>query len=969
MDNFNDFVTNNVIHRLNPSNQWYKWNANGTNFFYANVNRLVSDRRREAFMHYLNTVGINFDVLILVETFFKDEVNVLNLPGYKSYHSIRDKNESKRKGDGGGVSIYVANSIKSSKIFSSTRNGNEFLLIHLSILNLNVLGLYRPPDTSQSRFVEDLSDILESYQNIKTLLFGDINMNLLLDSSVSDAYTNMLASNGYVILNKLSGEFATRISNTISSVIDHVITNCLDTTHKLVLVDNSFSDHRHVFLNLVTSSYIAPQLKFVTKIFTNFERVKSESSVFLEGDLNISQFQSELQQSILRNTSKTVRRVKLITFKNPWFNESTRKSQKMRDAMYKKMKKYPNNLTYPILYMAAAKRHVDLITETKRNYYSRKLESSRDDQIHTWKLFNELMHGKKEYKASEMFLEVGDKTLSDNHEVAEKLNEHFSTIGEKLASSIPDVTRVVQKTPASTIILDDFIPTDVEEVEAIISCLNVNAAPGPDGISLKLLKSMGRPFSNYIAAEINKSFELGIFPDSLKIARIIPLFKGGGSHKPEDYRPISILSVLSKIYETVLKNRLEQHFQINTSVNENQFGFAKRSNTTAAAVNLMRVIYAKLNKHGHKTKVGAVFIDLQKAFDTVSHKIFLDKLCEAGVRGQFHKIISSFLTNRKQFVVVGDAESQTRELNYGIGQGTILGPLIFSIFINDLFNLKLNSFLQLYADDGVFVFEAPNHSELKAKMEEDMKMFSIWLDENKLSLNVGKTKYMIFKLSRLENNLDPTFNSFNVGHGVVHKVDNFEYLGLVIDSGLTFADHVAKVVKKIRPYVGILSRIKYYLSTKSLKMLYFAHIHSHIHYMLPLYGACRKSHLDELELMHKKSIKTVFKLSHLHPTADVYRKGIPDVHTLTKRETVLLIHKIKNNLLKNNYRLPQVHEKTGRTTRQSENIEVQRAHGHIKDTLFYDGINLYNTLPLSLKNEKSIAAFKLASLKFFENQD
>lgn len=226
---------------------------------------------------------------------------------------------------------------------------------------------------------------------------------------------------------------------------------------------------------------------------------------------------------------------------------------------------------------------------------------------------------------------------------------------------------------------------------------------------------------------------------------------------------------------------------------------------------------------------------------------------------------------------------------------------------------------------------------------------------------------MIFH--RFENYLDPVFNHFDFGRGVVQRVDNFEYLGLVIDSGLTFESHVHKVVKKIRPYVGILSRIKYCLPIKCMKMLYYAHIHSHIHYMLPLYGSCRESHRSELEMLHKKSIKYVFKLPYLHPTVKVYKNGIPDINTLIKRETVLLIHKIKHNLLKNNYRLAPVNERTGRSTRNSGNIDVPRAHtGFIKDTLFHDGLDLYNKLPSHLKIEKSIQTFKSGTLKFFEEQ-
>lgn len=245
--------------------------------------------------------------------------------------------------------------------------------------------------------------------------------------------------------------------------------------------------------------------------------------------------------------------------------------------------------------------------------------------------------------------------------------------------------------------------------------------------------------------------------DYLKAARVITIFKSDDPNKCKNYRPISILSVISKIYETVLKTRLEDHLFTNKLIHENQFGFMKKSNTSAAVINFLKSVYDGLNKKKkNKQRVGAIYLDLQKAFDSVSHKLFVEKLEKLGVAGNFLNIMQSFLYNRKQYVQIGNEKSVERNIKYGIGQGTILGPLIFTIFINELVSLELHSKSQFYADDGVFILCAPTNQILKQLMIDDMTQINQWLTANKLSLNVKKTKFMVFQKS--VDLSDPVFN-------------------------------------------------------------------------------------------------------------------------------------------------------------------------------------------------------------------
>lgn len=959
-DSFNQFTGSNLINTINPVDSWYKWNTDGLNFFYANVNRLISDKRRESFLVYLCKFKINFDIIILVETFYENQINILNITGYNSYHTIRNTN-------GGGVSIYVNNCHSSQKIDSYIVNGNEFLLIKLDSLRLNVGGIYRPPDTSLSNFLIDFQSFVNKSDRAKLLIFGDINLNLLTDSSINVAYKNLFTLNGMVLLNLINEENATRMSNTLPSIIDHVASNCLSNKHKLILLDNSFSDHRHVILN-VSMKNESDQMSSLLRVkkFTNYKAVHDETLKTLNESLTIADFQHEISRITNNNTSVNKVKVKKIKLKNPWFSNEALKLQKLKDFYYKKKKKYPCNPTWQSYFDDFNRKYYEAIVRDKKSYCEVKLHENIDNPRNLWRFFGELMHGKKEVNSQIIKVKKDNNLLSDPKAVANEFNEFFTTIGSKLNSTLPNITRHSNKYVIRNP-LSDFEQTSPGEIQEIVESLKPNAATGHDNISLQFLKTLDTPVYKYLSKEINRCLSEGIFPETLKIAKVVPLHKDGDKQDCNNYRPISVLSVISKIFEKVIKSRLENHLEANHLIHENQFGFTRLSNTTAATMNLLNQIYTKSNKKkALQPRLGAIFIDLKKAFDTVSHGILLEKLNEMGVQGIFLRILKSFLSNRKQFVQINNEKSDEKEIPFGIGQGTILGPLLFTVFINDLLSLRLNSYPQLFADDGVMLFEASTNSELETKMISDMNILYEWLVQNKLSLNVGKTKFLIWH--KFDNPLDPTFDNLQFSAGVLERVETYEYLGLVLDSELSFKKHVEKVISKINPYVGILGRLKYYLPVRHLKLIYYAYIHSSIHYVLPAYGSCLKTHTNELNMIHKRALKNVFKLPFDHPTTKVYEKGIPKLEIMIAQEMVLLQFRMRNNLIKTNFSATYRQDVSGRQTRQSDDLDIAfTQHNFIKDTFFFKGVSLFNSLPSHIKVLSNIDEFKRESLRFLEN--
>lgn len=274
--------------------------------------------------------------------------------------------------------------------------------------------------------------------------------------------------------------------------------------------------------------------------------------------------------------------------------------------------------------------------------------------------------------------------------------------------------------------------------------------------------------------------------------------------------------------------------------------------------------------------------------------------------------------------------------------------------------LELHSKTQLYADDGVLLCSADTYQLLQKYLAEDMDILSNWLIRNKLSLNIAKTKYLLFNSS--ESVLDNSFDKVDFSAGSILRVDSYEFLGLTIDSGLTFKAHIEKICKRIRPYVGIMHRLKYYLQTREMKLIYYAYIHSNIHYLLPVYGSSSKSSLNELEILHKKSLKAIYKLPFDNPTVDVYSRGIIDIHTMIKHEMLILLYKMQNNLIKTNFAFSTRNQISGRSTRQARDLEVNVAQlTQINGSIFNQGYKLFNSLHDNIKNLKTLEQFKLES--------
>ena len=526
----------------------------------------------------------------------------------------------------------------------------------------------------------------------------------------------------------------------------------------------------------------------------------------------------------------------------------------------------------------------------------------------------------------------------------------FSNIGTNLSSSI----KLEDRNAAFTDYLHNptdhrftFSQINEREVLSIINKLKNKTSSGKDGISNKLLKSIKSEISEAIAIIINQSILTGIFPDQLKLAKVKPLYKKGDKRCLNNYRPISLLPTLSKIFERVMYKQLYQYFNENKLLCEQQYGFRSQHSTELAAVKLVDYIIKEMDCNKKVKTPVALFLDLSKAFDTLTFDILLAKLKHYGVHGKSLALIKNYLTNRSQYVQFENQESCIVEIKTGIPQGSILGPLFFSILINDLVNSsKMLSFL-MYADDTTIYFnleDFPVHNR-HIEINRELDKVNTWLKVNKLSLNVEKTKCMLFHKRRQLNPIQ-----FSINGRDIDVVSHFNYLGIILDENISWKKHVAMITNKLSKISGVLHRLKYIYPQNILETIYKSLFVPHLNYGLLLWGR----NLDSIAKFQKRAIRTITNsnfIAHSEPLLkELKLLNVYDMHDL---KILKLMYKLYHNELPiyfDNYRPFLEKIETPYNLRPAPLPVPQVTHVYAEDRLVYKLVEMKIKLAASYES-------------------
>ena len=488
----------------------------------------------------------------------------------------------------------------------------------------------------------------------------------------------------------------------------------------------------------------------------------------------------------------------------------------------------------------------------KQIYYQNSFNDHIGDSRKTWQTINELT-SRKSGKTSVTALKVNGTSITNPLEISKEFNNHFANIGPKLASEINNNGENHQRYLTGTDKRFELHPTNSNKVFSLLNKLDKSKATGLDNISARLVRECADIISVPICDIFKQSIRQGIFPDDWKNARVTPLFKQGDRGNVNNYRPISVIPIVAKVFERIVYEQLYAYLEEHEILCKNQSGFRAIHSTVTALLEATdawayNIDIGKIN--------AVIFLDLKKAFDTVDHQILLSKLKNYGIFGNSFKWFESYLDNRIQKCSVNGSFSSSCSLKCGVPQGTILGPLLFLLYINDLPNCLSNCEPRMYADDTHLTYADNNLENIQLCLNEDLKNVFNWLQANKLTLNMTKTEYMLIgsrqRLSTLTASPEIAMNGTQV-----KQVEATKSLGVTIDNKLDWHSHIEKLTKKIASGIGAIKRVRHLIPGPTLQHIYQALIKPHFDYCDIVWGGCGSTLKIKLQKLQNRAARVL----------------------------------------------------------------------------------------------------------------
>ena len=466
-----------------------------------------------------------------------------------------------------------------------------------------------------------------------------------------------------------------------------------------------------------------------------------------------------------------------------------------------------------------AKRNVVSCTlqKDKQLYYSNLLYKYKHNPKESWQTINRIL-GRGHNKSSISSIRQNDNIISGSNEIAETFNEYFSTIGDKIANSVDSGNTHFNSYINKSSTTFEFDTVSVDKVLHSFHAFSSSKAIGVDKIPIKVLKLSIAIIAPSMTKLFNYAIQNGVFPRDWKVAKVIPLHKKGPKNLLDNYRPISILPAISKAFESILYEQLHGYLSNASILSKCQFGFRRYHSTTTALLDSTNQWYSNMDK-GLLNIVA--FLDLKKAFDTIDHEILIEKLNMYGVKRHSLGLLESYITNRSQKCFINGTLSHSKPIKCGIPQGSILGPLFFLVYINDLPNCLEYCTPRMFADDTTLTVCGKSTHEISSAMNHDLNNVNDWLMANKLCLNLSKTEYMLIGSRHSINNLVDN-PCISVDGELLNRVIVTESLGIHIDQFLSWDFYIEKLTKKISSGIGAISRLKPFACRNTLISAYNA---------------------------------------------------------------------------------------------------------------------------------------------------
>lgn len=796
-----------------------------------------------------------------------------------------------------------------------------------------VVCIYRRGLGSFEVFMEKLEDILEhirnKYRQYKVIITGDFNLNLLVKNEQNNVFLDLML--GYNFVQTIFSP--TREVGDSRSLIDNAFVNFNE--FDASVVETALSDHHAQTVCFQCELNVQSHPKVITKrVFSKNklhwfrnELLAVDWDPILEcDDVNTSYFMFSDKIKCLINVIFPEKKYAIKTRKNNWITTGIKKSCKTKRKLYlKKRQGKVSNQEYN-KYDKILKK---VILNAKKISNSDFILKSENKTKATWSLVRDVSQNTGKVSILNSF----DEKYGDPKTIVNRLNKYF-------VSSCPDSMVVgganVESIPACRRSVF-FHPTSGEEVVRCIKGLKNKKSVGEDRIPVSVLKETAEVIAQPLEHIVNLMFLNGVFPDDLKHAQVRALYKKGSRSDEKNYRPVSLLSNVSKIFEKIIYSRLMSFIENNGLLTDQQNGFRKKRSTINAIYQALSKVLNSLNND--KTTL-AMLVDLSKAFDSVNHGILLQKLEKYGVRGVALRLIGSYLSNRTQNVVEYNEEgilvcSEKIEVKRGVPQGSILGPLFYILYTNELPNVT-GDYMVLYADDTTLIFAEDDRDILLQRVDSAVRSLNEYFVANDLLMNVNKTQTLLFS----NRNNDAVTTAFE-GNDFV-SAENILFLGIHVDRRLDWRCHIDYLAKSMAKYCYALRVIADSVSEMAALSAYFAYIHSRMGYGIIFWG--NSSDVNRILVLQKRCLRTMYKMNQMESCKYVFiEKKILTVISLYIYESFMFVY--DNSELFRNCERHHTHD----TRHKSVLLPEKCKYTYIQKNVHCNIIKIFNSFPIRLR--------------------
>ena len=839
-----------------------------------------------------------------------------------------------------------------------------------------VIAWYRPPSDPVDSFNKLETNLLYLDQEGKEIiLLGDTNCDFA--KKAANRSNDMSSMHLHRIYNLMSFtqliEEPTRVTCETATLIDHIATTYPINIFKSGILKLALSDHYMVYCIRKLNGSISKNHKSIKtrnmKKFSEEAFLRDVASIDWEQALGFSSDANLLVQQFSDAFSEVIekhaplRQIRVSEKYCPWINSDLKNLIRTRDRLKRSAVKHKSQHLMNS-YKQYRNQANALNKKLKKQYFSDKINKNKGNMKDSWQTINQLLN-KRSQSTNIVSLKESNQTIFDKQRISNKMNEYFCSIGERLAA---DIVHTSNPLLSKEICINDdgrifdFREINEGDIHQAVSRIKAKKSFGNDNISGYFLKIALPYISRILMLIFNTSIETSTFPVSWKIARVTPIYKEGDKSERSNYRPISVLPVLSRLFEKLIYDQLYQYLERGGFLTSDQFGFRALHSSATCLLKCTDDWYSGMDE-GLLT--GLISIDLKKAFDTVDHEILCQKLEHYGVVGKELSWFKSYLSNRKQYCRINGVDSNVNDINVGVPQGSCLGPLLFLLYINDLPCIVKSSKVSMYADDTSIYHSSKDIAQLNAVLNEELRRLDRWLKGNKLSLNVAKTCSMLITTKQKKKYLTAANQALqpSIREEHIEVICNTKYLGVQIDENLTWKNQIKSVTEKVSRAIGFLKFAKHFLPLAVVKNLYTSIVEPHFQYCCSVWGCCNSTDILQLQRLQNRAARIVTNSQFDAPSKPLIQSlGWKTIQELINRQVNLTVFKCLNSIAPK-YLCDIFTKNTVNATRSLRNTNTDlslplRRSANGQKCFSFRGAKCWNDLSTAAKQTTSIKAFK-----------